>query len=140
MNEIRVFKNCPNTLAYPEIKQASSASVQFLRLRRLESDEIEETEESESKAISVSESKVFVVLVLKRRTCNFLGLGVYQEEVGLLFKFTSGFIMIYVEAGVNYDVFAVSHAVKGGGGSSHYCARSYLEYYQGQKYRHYHIW
>lgn len=65
-----VSYNFSFTLATPEIKHASSASVQFLRLRLLL------VEESDSKAVSASESIDLAVLVLERRTCNFLGLGV----------------------------------------------------------------
>ena len=66
-----------STLATPEIKQASSASLHIFLLRRGEFvDVMEAFEVSESNAISVSDINDLVVLVLKRRTINFLGLGV----------------------------------------------------------------
>lgn len=61
------------TFATPEIKQASSDSVQFLRLR------LDETDESESQDMSIS-TRDLLLPVLKRRLMNFLGLGVYKGE------------------------------------------------------------
>ena len=56
----------------PEIKQASSASVQILRLRRGDEFEALETFESESNAFSESE----IALLEERRTLKPLELGV----------------------------------------------------------------
>ena len=56
----------------PEIKQASSASVQILRLRRGDEFEALETFESESNAVSESE----IALLEARRNLKPLELGV----------------------------------------------------------------
>ena len=77
-NEKFAYSEVIFTFPTPEIKQASSASLQFLRLRRDEELEaFEETDDSESKAVSESDSNAAAVLFeTVRRTLNPLGLGV----------------------------------------------------------------